>query len=114
MCINQGLRIKRLCSKKDAFEKQLESLRSWFGKRGYPKKRIDNLISRVLESKPGQLFENRAKAGIGVPLVVTYYARFHKLRNTIRELFMLKNKSKKCLHQHHLYRSDQFTVREVV
>ena len=114
MCINQGLRIKRLCSKKDAFEKQLESLRSWFGKRGYPKKRIDNPISRVLESKPEQLFENRAKAGIGVPLVVTYYARFHKLSNTIRKLFLLKNKSKKCLHQHHLYRSDQVTVREVV
>ena len=38
---NQGLRIKRLCSKKDAFKKHLESLRSWFGKRGDPKKRID-------------------------------------------------------------------------
>ena len=35
-----------------------------------------------------QLFENRTKTGIGVPLVVTYYARFHKLRNTIRKLFV--------------------------
>ena len=35
-----------------------------------------------------QLFENRTKTGIGVPLVVTYYPRFHKLRNTIRKLFI--------------------------
>ena len=34
---SQGLRIKRLCSKKDKYEKHLESLRSWFGKRSYPK-----------------------------------------------------------------------------
>ena len=85
---NQGLRIKRLCSKKDAFEKHLESLRSWFGKRGYPKKHVDNPIRRVLESKPEQLFESRTKTGIGVPLVVTYYPWFHNLSNTIRKLFI--------------------------
>ena len=110
---NQGLRIKRLCSKKDAFEKHLESLRSWFGKRGYPKKLVDNQIRRVLESKPEQLFESRIETGIGVPLVVTYHPRFHNLTNTIRKLliYMLRNKSKRCLHQHHLYRSDQVSLR---
>ena len=110
---SKGLRIKRLCSKKDAFEKHLESLRSWFGKRGYTKKLVDNQIRRVLESKPEQLFESRIETGIGVPLVVTYHPRFHNLTNTIRKLFiyMLRNKSKRCFHQHHLYRSDQVSLR---
>ena len=84
---SQGLRIKRLCSKKDAFEKHLESFRSWFGQHGYPKKLVDNQIRRVLESKPEQLFESCTKTGIGVPLVVTYHPRFHNLSNTIRKLF---------------------------
>ena len=52
----QGLRIKRLCSKEDTFEKHLENLRSWFGKGGYPKELVDNQIRRILESKPEQLF----------------------------------------------------------
>ena len=41
---SQGLRIKWLCSKKDTFEKHLESLCFWFGKRGYPKEFVDNQI----------------------------------------------------------------------
>ena len=49
---SQGLHIKRLCSNKDAFEKHLQSLCSWFGKRGYPKKLVENQIRRVLERKP--------------------------------------------------------------
>ena len=91
----QGLRIKRLYSKKDKFEKYLESLRSCFGKRGYPKGLDDNDARRVLKSKPEQLFESHMdwlsdsrKTGIGVPLVVTYHSWFHNLSNTIRKLFI--------------------------
>ena len=53
---SQGLHIKRLCSKKVVFEKYLKSLRSCFGKDGYPKKLVDNEIRRIFESKPEQLF----------------------------------------------------------
>ena len=84
---SKGLRIKRLCSKKDAFEKHLESLRSWFGKRSYPEKFVENQIMRVLESKPERLFERSTKTGIGVPLFVTNNPRFHNLSNTIKKLF---------------------------
>ena len=85
---SQGLRIKRLFSKKDKFEKHLESLRFWFGKRGYPKELVDNQIRRVLERKPEQLFESRTKTGTGVPLVITYHPCFHNLNNIIRKLFI--------------------------
>ena len=37
-----------------AFEKHLETIRSWFGKRGYPKKRVDNQLRRVVENRPEQ------------------------------------------------------------
>ena len=77
-----------LCSKKDVFEKHLESLRSWFGKRDYPKKLVDNQITRVFESKPEQLFESCTKIEIGVPLVATYHPWFHSLSNTIIKLFI--------------------------
>ena len=75
---SQGVRTKRLCSKNDTFEKHLESLRSWFRKRAYPKKLVDNQIRRVLERKPEQLLENQTKAGTGVPLDVTYHPRLLK------------------------------------
>ena len=48
---SQGLRIKRFCSKKDTFAKHLESLRSWFDTRGYPKELVDKKIRRVIERK---------------------------------------------------------------
>ena len=56
-----GLRIKRLCSSSLAFEKHLESIRSWFGKRGYPKKLVDNQLWRVVENRPEQLPEHQKK-----------------------------------------------------
>ena len=58
---SQGLRIKRLCSSSLAFEKHLESIRSWFGKRGYPKKLVDNQLRRVVENRPEQLPEHQKK-----------------------------------------------------
>ena len=58
---SQGIRIKRLCSSSLAFEKHLESIRSWFGKRGYPKKIVYNQVRRVVENRPEQLPEHQKK-----------------------------------------------------
>ena len=110
---SQGLHIKRLCSKKNTFEKHLESFRSSFGKLGYLKELVDNQIRRVLARKPEQLFASRTKTGTGVPLVATYHPRFHNLNNIIENSFltcMLRNKLKKCFHQCCLYHSDQVLV----
>ena len=48
-----------------AFEKHVESIRSWFGKRSYPKKLVDNQLRRVAENRPGQLPEHQTKHGTG-------------------------------------------------
>ena len=71
-----------------AFEKHLESIRSWFGKRCYPKKLVDNQLRRVVENRPEQLPEHQTKHGTGVPLVVTYHPRFHDLGKIIRKNFI--------------------------
>ena len=71
-----------------AFEIHLESIRSWFGKRGYPRKLVNNQLRRVVENRPEQLPEHQTKHGTGVPLVATYYPRFHDLDRIIRKNFI--------------------------
>ena len=83
-----GLRIKRLCSSSSAFEKHLESIRSWFGKRSYPKEFVDNQPRRVVQNILEQLPVHQTKHGTGVPLVVTYHPRFHDLGSIIRKNFI--------------------------
>ena len=64
-----------------------------------------------------QRLKTRTKTGTGVPLVVTYHPWFHNLSNIIRNslfIYMLRNKLKKCLHQCHLYHSDQVIVWGVI
>ena len=39
----------------------LGSIRSWFGKRGYPKKLVGNQLRRVVENRPEQLPEHQKK-----------------------------------------------------
>ena len=71
-----------------AFEKHLESIRSWFGKRGYPKKLVDNQLRRVVENRTEQLPEHQTKHGTGVPLLVKCHPRFHDLGRIIRKNFI--------------------------
>ena len=110
---SQGLRSKILCSSSLAFEKHLESIRSWFRKRGYPKKLVDNQLRRVVENKPKQLPKHQTKHGTGVPLVVTYHPRFHDLGKIIRKkffIYMLNNRSNRSLHQPNFCGFDQVLV----
>ena len=62
---SQGLRIKRLvsCSSPVAFEKHLESLRSWFCKRGCPQKVVDEQLKRVSEITMHDLIGRSEKLG---------------------------------------------------
>ena len=74
---SQGLRIKRFYLSLVAFEKHLESIRSWFRKCGYPTKLVDNQLRRVVENIPEQLSEYQTKHRAGVLLVVTCHPWFH-------------------------------------
>ena len=68
-----------------AFEKHLESIRAWFGKRGCAKKLVVNQLRRVVENRPEQIPEHQTKHGTGVSLVVTYHPRFQDLGKIIRK-----------------------------
>ena len=46
---SQALRISRICANKSDFLKHLESMKSWFEVRGYPKKLIEQEIFAVYE-----------------------------------------------------------------
>ena len=85
---SQGLQIKRLCSSPLTFEKHLESIPSWFGKRGYPKKLVGSQLRRAVEKKAEQLSEHQTIHGTGVPLVVTYHPRFYDFGRIIRKNFI--------------------------
>ena len=67
---SQGLRIKKLCSSPVAFEKHLESLRSWFCERGYPQKVVDEQLKKVSEITMHDLIGRSGKKETGVPLIV--------------------------------------------
>ena len=47
----EGSLIKRLYSSSLAFEKYLESIRSWFGKSCFPEKLVDNQLRRTVKKK---------------------------------------------------------------
>ena len=76
------------CLSSLGFEKHIQTIRSWFGKRGYPKKRVDNQLRKVIENRLEQLPGHQAKHGTGVPLVVTYHPRLHDLSRMIRKNFI--------------------------
>ena len=63
-------------------------VRSWFDKRGYPKKLVDNQLRKVVENRLEQLPEHQTKHGTGVSLVVTYHTRFHDLGRIVRKKFI--------------------------
>ena len=47
--ISKGLRIKRICSRKEDFEKHLQDLSSWLRNRAYRTWVIENEFRRIME-----------------------------------------------------------------
>ena len=56
-----------------AFENHLESIRSWFGKRVYPNKLLDNQLRRVLKNRLKQLFVQQMKQSMKLVLQLWLY-----------------------------------------
>ena len=56
------------------FEKDIQTIRSWFGKRGFPKKRVDYQLRKVIENRLEQL--------------PGHHPRLHDLSRMIRKNFI--------------------------
>ena len=78
---SQTLRASRLCSFKEDFVDHSEKMKTWFSKRGYPDKIIENEMKKVNFSES----RRKTKSATGVPFVVTYHPRLKTLGKIIHE-----------------------------
>ena len=85
---SQALRIKGLCSSVDHFESHLLDVKSWFVKRAYPLKLIDEQVSKARNFVRGT--GDRAKKNSNsTVLVVTYHPALDILKEIINKHFFL-------------------------
>ena len=73
---SQALRVSRICSREKDFQDHCLQMRSWFLKRKYPEKLIDNEMKKVRFSAANLQNKKREK---GVPFVVTYHPILNSL-----------------------------------
>ena len=85
---NQTLRISRLCSEENDFKNYRSQMKSWFLKRGYPEKLIENEMRKVKFGKEGI---KKAKGVKGIPFVVTYHPQLKNLGRIINQNIYLLN-----------------------
>ena len=78
MADGQSLRLSRICSHKNNFEKHLEEMKSWFRVRGYPDKLVKYEVGEVCFSK---ITESKSKSQDvkGLPLVKTFHPKLKSI-----------------------------------
>ena len=72
---SQALRFSRICSYKNAFEKHLEEMKSWFRVRGYPDNLVKKVMGKVCFSKSTGS-KSKSQESKGIPLVIKFYPKF--------------------------------------
>ena len=80
---SQAIRIKRICSEEHILEGRLYDLKTWFLKRGYSEKLVDQGIQRVNGIDRNSLLQKKDKTDMGnsngkVTLVLTYHPALAK------------------------------------
>ena len=88
---SQALRLNRICSDNESFDKRCNDLEGWLMQRGYNGKMIRKQILRAQEHSRKDLFE-KEKTETSEPKLtfnITYYPVFQNIRNTLQELHLL-------------------------
>ena len=88
---SQALRLNRICSDNERFDKRSNDLEEWLMEREYNGKMIKKQILRVREHSRKDHLE-REKNEISEPELtfsITYYPGFQNIRNILRELHLL-------------------------
>ena len=88
---SQALRLNRICSDNESFDKRCNDLEGWLMERGYNGKMIRKQILRAREHSRKDLLE-REKAKTSEPRLtfnITYYPVFQNIRNILQELHLL-------------------------
>ena len=93
---SQALRLNRICSDNESFDKRCNNLEGWLMERGYNGKMIRKQILRAREHPRKDLFE-REKAKTSEPRLkfnITYYPIFQNIRNILQELHLFLGPAK--------------------
>ena len=88
---SQALRLNRICSDNESFDKRCNDLERWLMERGYNGKMIRKQILRAREHSRKYLLE-REKAKTSEPRLtfnITYYPVSQNIRNILQELHLL-------------------------
>ena len=89
---SQALRVSRICSFEEGFERHRNQMKLWFLSRGYPKRLIDTEVEKV----KFLCTSRKRDTGIlkGIPLVITYHPLLKDLASVIRKhlYFLYLNK----------------------
>ena len=88
---SQALRLNRICSDNDSFDKRCNDLEGWLMERGYNGKMIRKQILRAREHSRKDLLE-REKTETSEPNLtfnITYDSVFQNIRNILQELHLL-------------------------
>ena len=85
---SQTLRFSRLCSEENDFKNYRSRMKSWFLKRGYPEKLIEDEMRKVKFGKEGI---KKAKGVKGIPFVFTYRPQLKSLEKIINQNIYLLN-----------------------
>ena len=70
---SQALRVNRVYSFEEDFERHTKQMKLWYLNRGYPKWLIDNEVERVKFPCTSRKRDTKMK---GIPLVISYYSLF--------------------------------------
>ena len=77
------LRIGRLCSEENDFKNYRSQMKSWFLKRGYPEKLIENEMRKVKFGKEGI---KKAKGVKDIPFVITSHLQLNVLGVLVKQV----------------------------
>ena len=83
---SQTLRFRRICSFETDFVKRKNEMKSWFLKRGYPERLIDNEIKKVKFNQ--YHFNGKHNSNKGILLVVMYHPLLKSLSKIISKNFI--------------------------
>ena len=86
---SQLLRVSRICSRENDFNRHKSNMKIWFQKRGYPENIIENEMKKV--NFPSCIKVQRKKSK-GIPFVVTYHHLLKQLEEILPRNKYLFNK----------------------
>ena len=85
IALSQILRLKRIRFEKRDLDSNVENLREWFRKGGYPEQLIKNQVARaLLSSSNNSANRSKQEKETGIPLVTTYHPRLKDLSSLIK------------------------------